>query len=155
MLRFFFLIFPIFILNSCKISAPTFKGLQSPELKNENGAMTLRTEVLMYNPNNIRVRLQSVNLNVFLNEKQIGTVGEKPDLLIKRKSDFAIPLSLSVNTGDNLLNQIGTFLGFLQSKEFRLKATGNIKARVFCFKFQRPVNFEQKISPQSPSKGSK
>lgn len=155
MIRTTFLFACIVLISSCKISAPTFKGLQSPELKNENGAMTLRTEVLMYNPNKIRVRLQSVNMDVFLNDKQLGTIGEEPDLLIKRKSDFAIPISLSVKTGDNLLNQIGTFLGLLQSKEFRLKATGNIKARWLCFKFQRPILFEQKITPQSPAKGGK
>jgi LEA14-like dessication related protein len=149
MRRFFFLILlavALFGASSCKVSVPTFKSISNVKFETlSNKSIKLGAEATFHNPNIAKVKVTDIGVDVLLNDKKIGTLGELPSVVIKPKSDFTIPVGINIQQDASLPDLLQTVLGFFSDKEMNLQIQGDVKFKVFCFKYHVPFKHGQKI----------
>ncbi len=133
-------------LSSCRISAPTFKTVDNLRFDKMNGSsVKVGADLVFYNPNPIRIKITDIAADVTIDKRQMGTIGEKSDIIIKRKSDFRVPLGLTIKPDGSLLDNLKTVFGFITDKEIELAIRGKIKLKWLFIKREVPVNYMTKV----------
>lgn len=152
---FLFLAVVAFTASSCKVLPPVYKGMQNPKLERVGlTGLKFGSEVNFYNPNGLKCRVQDIALDVTLDNKKVGTVGEKCDVVIKRKSDFAIPVGVTLNPEGTIFENIATLVEIFRDKETTLALQGTVKIKVLGMTFPIPVKYQQPFK-LSQFKGNK
>lgn len=132
---FVFLALGLLGLQSCQISAPTFKNLGSWQVSNVSTSnVTLSNTAYFHNPNKIDgIKLQNVTVDVMTNGRKLGTITNPAGLVtIPKSSDFSIPLSIQINPAD-LLGNITDLIGLATGKTIDLRCIGNVGVRYSIF----------------------
>ncbi len=135
------LLFSLVFITGCareKIVSPELKDFSVKEVRlNNQGKIELRIDLKVFNPNNIDFPLTVKGLNVFKEEKLIGSlVGEKKfNLLKKETSDVSFDIVIEDR------NIIKTIYNFLISKKIVFTFKGNLvyhhSLGNFPFEFER------------------
>ena len=136
--------------SSCKIMAPTFKGIENvkTETVNKQG-LKFSADVVIYNPNFFRLKVWDIAANVFLDDKLLATIGDTSVMLIKSKSDFRVPLGASLNPQSGIFDQLKNLLNIFVKKEAKLKVEGTVHVKFFCRTHKIPFMHEQKVDATS------
>lgn len=133
-------------LSSCKIYAPTFITVDNLHFDKMSGTgIKLGADLVFNNPNRIKVKVTDIAADVVVDKRLIGTIGEKSDILIKQRSDFRIPLGITIKPDGSLLDHLKTVIGFFQDKEVELFIVGKVKLKWFVFKREIPVQYQTRI----------
>ncbi len=133
-------------MSSCKIYAPTFKTVENIRFDKMGGSgIKLGADLVFNNPNRIRVKVTDIAADVIVDKKLVGTIGEKSDIVIKQRSDFRVPLGITIKPEGSLLDNLKTIMGFLTDKELEMGIVGNIKLRWLFVKKEIPIRFQSKI----------
>ncbi len=133
--------------SSCRILPPTFRTVNNTRFERAGDiGIKLGADVVFHNPNFVRCRVKDIAIDVLLDKKILGTLGEKSDILIKPKSDFSVPLGISLKPDGTLLDNIKSLWGIVTNKEADVSLIGNVKIKVLCTTHKIPVNFQQRIS---------
>ncbi|MCW5909297.1 MAG: LEA type 2 family protein [Chitinophagales bacterium] len=136
----------LLLLPSCKVLPPVYRSIENPKFERAGTTgFRFAADVKFYNPNGIRCRVQDIAMDVLLDEKQVGTIGQKTDVLVKRKSDFVIPVGVSINPSAGLLNNLTALFDILRDKEIALTLKGNVKVKALGLTFPIPVQYQQKV----------
>lgn len=144
----------LFFASSCKVLPPVYKGMQNPKLERVGlTGLKFGAEVAFYNPNRMKCRIKDIALDVALDNKQVGTVGEKCDVEVKRKSDFIIPLGVTLNPQGTIFENLTTLLEIFRDKESTLSLKGNVQVKVLGINFPIPVQYVQKVKLSQLKKG--
>lgn len=132
--------------SSCKLSTPTFKTVNNIKLERINTTgIKLGADAVFNNPNPLKFKIKDIALDVMLDNKLVGTLGEKTDILIARKSDFTIPLGITLKPEGSLFENLKNLLGFVKDKETDMALIGKIQVKWFLFKKTIPIQYKQKI----------
>ncbi len=123
----------IVCVSSCKIRQPQFRGVDNYRVERNGLTFKLGTDVVFFNPNRVRFKLQNLAANVTLNNKTVATIGEQVDINVKGKQEFRIPVSISFKADDNVMDNLGMLLDVVKKREIILGLSGNIKFRAYCF----------------------
>lgn len=144
----------VFFASSCKVLPPVYKGMQNPKLERVGlTGLKFGAEATFHNPNRIKCRIKDIALDITLDNKQVGTVGEKCDIEVKRKSDFVIPLGVTLNPQGTIFENLTTLLEIFRDKESTLSLKGNVQVKVFGINFPIPVQYVQKVKLSQLKKG--
>lgn len=137
-----------FILSSCKVYPPVLKSLDKVKIERSGTTgFVIGTEAIINNPNRGRVRIKDLNLEVTINNKPVASIGKKTDILIKRNTDFSIPLSIEIKSIESVFSDFKSIFGMLKDMEAEVSLKGDIKLRAFCFlKYHFPVEYKQKVN---------
>ncbi len=84
-------------------------------------------------------------MNVVLDDKLIGILGQKADVVIGKKSDFTIPLGVLIKPEGTVLENAKTLYKILTDRPARLYLVGNIKVKLMGIKFNVPVKYRQDL----------
>lgn len=134
--------------KGCKIN-------QTPEFKNINNVsvtdlslstLKINSNANFVNPNDIGLTLKKVELSLFVNGKPVGSINQVKSTRIKARSDFSIPVQVSV-VQSNLLNAIGGLsgaFGAMFGKEFDIEYRGKITVSKFWIPLTIPINYKTK-----------
>lgn len=150
MTKTFLLIILFFGINTSVIASP-----ESPEFvrtkewrinRLASGNILLTTKAVFYNPNKTKAKLTDIILNIFANDKLIGTVTQIEKIKIHGNSSFDIPLSLEFNLKDSDLDLFGSLLSLMSNKMFLIDIIGYVKMNVFCIPFKVQVDEKQELS---------
>jgi hypothetical protein len=143
-----FLLMSLFVMSSCRIQAPVFKGVENAKLERSGPAgIQMGADIVFYNPNPGRARISDMALDVLLDGKNVATLGKKQDIVLARHTDTRIPVGLSLNTQGTILENLSSLLQLFKEKEMNLTIQGDFKMKVFCFfKYHIPIRHEQKIN---------
>lgn len=111
-----------------------------------NNEMIVSGEALVMNPNNFSATLNSLNLEVFLEDKKIATIQETVSYKILPNEDSAIPLrgTIDLKTVEKILNEKG--LKILMGQELPLLFKGTARAKVHGVNMKIPVNYIERIN---------
>jgi hypothetical protein len=119
--------------SSCKLSAPTLKSLNKVAfVASGSTGFKAGTDAVIHNPNPVRVKIKEMNLVALVNGKPVGTIGKMEPILIKRKSDFTVPLTIEIASLESIFKDFKSILGLL-TKDVELEVKGNVKLRAFLF----------------------
>jgi LEA14-like dessication related protein len=132
--------------SSCKVLPPEYKGIQNPKVERIGlTGLKFGAEVTFYNPNRIKCRIQDVAMEVYIDNKQVGTIGEKADVEVKRKSEFIIPVGITLNPQGTIFENLTTIFEIFRDKETTLSLKGNVKVKVLGVTFPIPVRYVQQV----------
>ena len=56
----------------------------------------LKAQAIFYNPNNMKMKLKRINVDVYVNEKKVAHINQELKTLIPAKSEFTIPLEVKL-----------------------------------------------------------
>ncbi len=110
----------------------------------ENGQQILKADAIFYNPNNVRMKLKEINVEVFVNGKKSAYADQKFNSLIKPKSEFTVPLEVKLNLKE--LGLLDTILSFLGGKKYEIHFKGYLKIKLHGFTFKVPVDQKEQLS---------
>jgi LEA14-like dessication related protein len=147
----FFLIL-LFLLSACKTKAiePKFQKIENivvTDLKATN--VTITADAIIYNPNPVSIFLNTVELDVFANELNVGHLKQTKQTEIAKKDNFNIPVAVSFNPTalfqDNLMGLLEAALSSYQGEKIELKFIGYAQFELKGVKFTVPIKYEDKI----------
>ena len=75
-------LFFVSLFSSCKLTAPSFKTIDNVRFETIGAkGLKLGADITFQNPNPIKCRILDIDINLVLDEKLIGMVGEKSDVV--------------------------------------------------------------------------
>ena len=133
--------FLVIILTSCKkLEAPVFKSIGQVEVKSRsNTNITVVGEVNFYNPNNYKITLKHVDIDVLLNNKHLTNYTRDYNLKIDENEYFSVPVEISFTLADLNSNVISSAISALLGKKQQLGYNGHIRVKAFGFQIKVPV----------------
>jgi hypothetical protein len=105
--------------------------------------LKLGAEAQFHNGNPLKCKVVDIDMNVLLNEKLVGVMGEKSDVSISKKSDFTIPLGILIKPEGTILEDFKTLYKILTDRPTELYLVGNVQVKLMGIKFNVPVKYRQ------------
>lgn len=131
-------------LSSCKIYAPVFKTIENVHYENlENRGFKLGAEAVFDNPNKVKCTIKDIDINVVLDKKLIGILGEKTDVVAIKGNEFRIPLGIQIKPEGTILDGIKTLYNIFTDKESELSFVGQVKIKVFGLTVPIPIKYQR------------
>ncbi|MGK7389268.1 MAG: LEA type 2 family protein [Candidatus Cyclobacteriaceae bacterium M2_1C_046] len=137
----------IVILSSCKTpeEEPEFKYVHNVQVKKITGQeVLLNADAVFYNPNNMRMKLRGVDVDVFVEEKKVGEINQDIKTDIPALDDFTVPFDATFNIKE--VGGLNTLMSVLGGKKLLVRYKGNIRVTVNNFPFRVPVDYQDEVS---------
>lgn len=135
---------PVFVSCNRPDEEPQFRGIDRIEVTGITGSQAyLNADAFFYNPNDVKMKLKEVEVDVVLEGKKIGTINQSMKTEIPAKAEFKVPLDATFDIG-----QFGTLTGILSilnGKKVMVRYTGHIKVTVHGFPIKVPVDYEEAV----------
>jgi LEA14-like dessication related protein len=106
-------------------------------------ASTVGADVVMYNPNNLSLQLKSVEIDILVNGKQVGRVDQTHEVMITRKSEFSLPVSVAVSLKD--LGLVNAFAGLLGGKSYPVQFKGLLRVNFYGIQKKIMIDYTEQI----------
>ena len=120
------------------------RSIQINEMEPQaNGDALLKANAIFYNPNNTRMRLKEIDVEIFVDGKKTAQVDQQLSALIKAKSDFTVPLEVQLNLKE--IGLLDTILSFLGGKKHEVQFVGTLKMKVNGFPVKAPINYKEEF----------
>ncbi|VXD12160.1 conserved hypothetical protein [Marinoscillum sp. 108] len=125
-------------------NAPQFIGIENIEVSKIMGTnAVLKAEAIFYNPNDVKMKLRKVNIDIELEGKKIGVINQEFTTKVPALSEFRVPLNASFDiTEIGLLNGIISILG---GKKVVVHYKGFVKVSVHGYPATVPIDFEEEV----------
>jgi len=145
-LHFIPLIFVVSI-SSCSIQQPEYRRVENYRLDRDGLNFSLGTDVVLYNPNRVRFKVQNLAANVTMNNKVVATIGEEVDIKVRGKQEFKVPVKLDFKLDNIIMNNLNSILDVIKGKVVRLGFSGNIKFKAYCvLRRELPFDFSKDVN---------
>jgi hypothetical protein len=141
---FFFIALSGCFVSSCKLTSPTFKTVNNIRFESIGlKGLKLGADADFHHSNPLKCKVVDVDMNVLVDERLIGVLGEKTDVVIKRKSDFTVPMGVLIKPEGTILEDFKTFYKILTDRPTELYLIGNIRVKLMGMYFNVPVKYRQ------------
>jgi LEA14-like dessication related protein len=104
-----------------------------------DGEPLLKGEAVFYNPNNVRMKLKEINVDVFVDDRKSAVVKQKFNSVIKPRSEFTVPLEIQLSLKD--IGLLDTLFSLLGGKQYEIHFLGNIRIHVRGVPVKVPVDY--------------
>jgi LEA14-like dessication related protein len=132
--------------SSCKIYAPVFKSIDNLRYERiDTRGFKLGAEAVFENPNKVKCTIKDIEINVVLDKKLIGVLGEKTDVQVIKASEFRVPLGIKINPDGTILDDIKTLWNIFADKESDLYFVGKIKVKILGITVPIPIKYQRKF----------
>jgi LEA14-like dessication related protein len=108
-----------------------------------NTEPTLRAQAILYNPNNIRIKIRYVEIDVFVNGKKSGRIDQELKMLIPAKAEFTVPLEVKLNMKE--LGLLDTIFGMIGGKKLKVEYKGSIRVTYKGVPIRVPVDHKSEV----------
>lgn len=124
---------------------PEFKKVEDIKVAKVKGnEVLLKGNAHFYNPNDLKITLKEVNIDVSIKGKKIGTINHTEKVKIAPLSDFKIPVDAMVNLAEAGL--INNLLNVLSGKKIKAHYRGYVKMVIHGLPVKVPVDHEKSIN---------
>lgn len=103
----------------------------------------LKANAILYNPNNIKIKLRKVNVEVYVNGKKSGLVDQEPRMVIPAEAEFTVPLEVKLNMKE--MGVLDTIFGIIGSKKLKVRYKGSISITYKGLPIRVPVDYESDV----------
>jgi LEA14-like dessication related protein len=104
---------------------------------------TLKAQAILYNPNNIKIKLRKIAIDVYVDGRKSGRVDQEPKLLIPAASEFKVPLEVKLNMKE--LGLLDTIFGIIGGKKLKVRYKGSISVTYKGLPIRVPVDYESEV----------
>lgn len=136
----------VLFFSSCKIYSPVYRRTEN--FKYESLGMSgfkFGTDVVFHNPNSFGFRISKMDLKIVVDQKNIAYFNQNEQIKIKRKSDFSIPLKVTVKPDMSLIDALKKVGEIVGQRKIDLTLGGSIQVKWFVFKKNLPMNMKETI----------
>ena len=108
-----------------------------------DGAALLKAKAIFYNPNNSRMKLKEINVEIFVNGKKSAHADQLLSSIIPAKAQFSVPLEVQLS-----LKEFGLFdtvMSLLGGKKYEILYVGYIRVKVHGITVRVPINFKDQL----------
>ena len=144
LLLFFLIILGAF---SCKQpdKEPEFKHVQNIQVKKFTGEeVLLNAEAVFYNPNDMRMKLRGVDVDLYVEGKKVGNIEQDTNMPVLPMSEFTVPFDATFNLKE--VGAMNTLLNvMLGGKKLMVRYDGFIKVTVNGLPFRVKVDYENEV----------
>ncbi len=103
----------------------------------------LKANAILYNPNNIRMTVKKIDMEVFVDGKKAAVIDQQMKLKVPARSEFTVPLEVKLNMKEiGLLDAVFAVIG---GKKFQIHYKGTIRLQYKGVPFSVPVNHKEEI----------
>ncbi len=117
--------------------------VKTTNIAGEQMELSLNFEI--NNPNGFKMVLKQCDIDVSLNDKNLGKACTAEKIVIQRKSKENYPFKLSVSYQDFMAATVSGIGMLLKSEPVTFKVKGAIRGRIWWFKKNIPIETTQKI----------
>lgn len=103
----------------------------------------LKANAIFYNPNNIRMKLKKIKVDVFINGKKTAEIDQEFKTLIPARSEFTIPLEVKLAMKE--LSLFDTVFGMLGGKKLQVRYEGSLKLNYHGIPINVPVDYTDEV----------
>lgn len=103
----------------------------------------LRANALLYNPNNMRMTVKKIDIEVFVDGKKAAVIDQQLNLKVPAQAEFTIPLEVKLNLKE--LGLLDTVLAIFGGKKMSIQYKGSIRLSKSGLPFTVPVNYTEDI----------
>jgi LEA14-like dessication related protein len=104
---------------------------------------TLRANAVFYNPNNTRMRLKKIDVEVFVEGKKVANVNQDLKTIIPARGEFMVPLQVKLAMKE--LGFVNTLFGMLGGKKLEVQYKGFLKLTYHGVPIRVPVDYKDQI----------
>ncbi len=104
----------------------------------------LRGKAVLYNPNNQKMKLRKINVDVYVNGKKAARVDQSPKLPIPAKAEFTVPLEVKLNMKE--IGFMDTLLGMLGGRKLKVRYKGTVSVTYTGVPVRVPVDYESEVN---------
>ena len=104
---------------------------------------TLKAQAILYNPNNIKIKLRKIKIDVYIDGKKSGTVDQEPKLIIPAAAEFKVPLEVKLNMKE--LGLLDAIFGIIGGKKMKVRYKGSISVTYKGLPIRIPVDYESEV----------
>lgn len=144
----------IIVLFSCDIQykEPEFKRIENifvEKISDKN--ITITSDVVFFNPNNVSAFLTGAELDVIANEVKVSHISQTTNIEISKQSEFKAPVKANfkpselVKDKSSIIDLISGGLEYFKNKTIDIKYVGTLQFKVAGIKFNVPLEFEEKV----------
>jgi LEA14-like dessication related protein len=120
-----------------------FKKVKNVVLTATGTTPILKGDLLLFNPNDKRMKLKKLDLIIDLNGKQAGLVDQRLRQVIPANDEFTVPIEVTVSLKEmGLLDAISGILG---GKKNTVRIRGKIRGSVNGMTISVPVDYTEEI----------
>lgn len=121
-----------------------FKGVKNIAIKEGSGTDAIITaDAYFFNPNNVKMKLKEINVDVLINGKPSAQVKQHIKLAIPANGDFQVPLTANLSLKE--LGLLDTILNLLGGKKYEVEYLGFIRIAVHGVTIKVPVKYKEEI----------
>lgn len=89
---------------------------------------------MIYNPYRVKVKIEEIVIDVFIEDKKLGTILEAADIVkIPKEDTFDLPLEIAVNTGNTIAKFASESIKIATNKKVKVDYKGYIKIKALGF----------------------
>jgi LEA14-like dessication related protein len=103
----------------------------------------LKANAILFNPNDVRIKLRSAKIDVYVSGKKSGHIDQEFKMMIPSKSEFTLPLEVKLNMKE--LGLFDTLFGMIGGKKLKVEYKGSIKVNYKGIPVRIPVNYESEV----------
>lgn len=104
---------------------------------------TLKAQAILYNPNNIKIKLRKIAIDVYVDGKKSGRIDQEPKLMIPAEAEFKVPLEVKLNMKE--LGLLDTIFGMIGGKKLKVEYKGTISVTYKGLPIRIPVNHQSEV----------
>ena len=140
------LCFTLLQLSSCKFKEVEFKKIESFKVLNtDKQGATVELYILLKNPNKMAIKVSDLDLNVIVNQTNIGKVKLAEKVKINANSEKAHRFVIKANYGDIAVGGFSSILSMIMSKKVNISCHGMLKAQSLGISRKMPVDFKGEV----------
>jgi len=140
-----------FVISILLVSCMTYEDVEitrvvSTDIKKFSAkGIEVAVALQIKNPNNYKISITEADLNVFLNNNEIGKAVIKENIVIPKNSNDVHNFTITLKNADLKASAMGTMLGAALGGSMRLTVKGYIKAKAKMISKKVPVEFTENL----------
>lgn len=103
----------------------------------------LKARAVLYNPNDTRIKLKKIDVEIFIGGKKAGAVNQDLKLIIPPKDEFFVDLEVLLSLKE--INLVDAIFGILGTKKLQVEYKGYLKVSYHGLPMKVPVNYKDEI----------
>ncbi len=136
----------VIALSSCKVYPPVYKRIDNFQMvRVDKEGFKVYGQVIMYNPNRMHCKLNDMLMNVELNQKHVGTIGQVEPVKIMPRREFAVPLDLLIKPEMSFMDGLTSIYKIVTKKEVNLTLNGVVVVEAYGVKVSIPIKHDEKV----------
>lgn len=107
------------------------------------GDPVLEGDAVFFNPNKSRMKLKSIKVDVFVDEKKSAVADHELNIAVRGNSEFTVPLKVQLQMKDiGLMDALKSLFG---GKTYQVHFVGTLKVNVNGLPFRVPIDHREEF----------